>query len=176
MNPVVNMNPAVKEFVPLSQETREPAASLLPVDDRKYLLNRELSWLEFNRRVLEEALDENTPLLERLKFLSIFSTNLDEFFMIRVSGIKEQVSEGIIKISHDGMLPAEQLREIHLRLRPMIAGQMACLREEVLPGLAEAGIKICPYRELNSEERERVNAHFLKNIFPVLTPQAVDIS
>lgn len=170
------MNPAVKEFVPLSRDINGNAVSQLPVDDREYLFNRELSWLEFNRRVLEEALDENTPLLERLKFLSIFSTNLDEFFMIRVSGLKEQVAENILKISHDGMLPAEQLREIHLRLRPMITEQMACLREEILPGLAQAGIKIYPYRELNSEKRARVDAHFLKNIFPVLTPQAVDIS
>ena len=170
------MNPAVKEFVPLSQDINGSAASRLPVDDREYLFNRELSWLEFNRRVLEEALDENTPLLERLKFLSIFSTNLDEFFMIRVSGLKEQVAENVLKISHDGMLPAEQLREIHLHLRPMITEQMACLSEEILPGLAQAGIKICPYRELNSEKKARVDAHFLKNIFPVLTPQAVDIS
>lgn len=169
------MNPAVKEFVPLNQETNGKTL-LLTVDDRKYLLNRELSWLEFNRRVLEEALDERTPLLERLKFLSIFSTNLDEFFMIRASGLKEHVSQGIQKLSHDGMLPAEQLREIHLRLRPMIVEQMACLREEILPALAESGIKVCPYRELNQAERERVDTYFLKNIFPVLTPQAVDIS
>jgi polyphosphate kinase len=169
------MNPAVKEFVPLSQETGE-SAGVLPVDDPKYLFNRELSWLEFNRRVLEQAFNEKTPLLERLKFLSIFSTNLDEFFMIRVSGLKEQVSEGILKRAHDGMLPAEQLREIHERLRPMIAEQMKCLREEILPGLAEAGIKILPYSQLNAAERRLVDAHFLKNVFPVLTPQAVDIS
>ncbi len=170
------MNPAVKEFVPLSQENNRPSTDFLPVEDQKYLFNRELSWLEFNRRVLEEAFDENVPLLERLKFLSIFSTNLDEFFMIRVSGLKEQVFEGILKTSHDGMLPSEQLREINQRLRPMIAEQMVCLREEILPGLAESGIEILPYRQLNSEERKRVDAHFLKNVFPVLTPQAVDIS
>ena len=170
------MNPAVKEIETSNQENNPVAKPLLQVDDRKYLLNRELSWLEFNRRVLEEALNEKTPLLERLKFLSIFSTNLDEFFMIRVSGLKEQVSEGILKTSHDGMLPAEQLREIHLRLRPMIEQQMRCLGEEILPGLAEAGINIYTYDKLDSKEKKRMDAYFLQNVFPVLTPQAVDIS
>ncbi|MEO6589627.1 MAG: hypothetical protein ABIP06_10010, partial [Pyrinomonadaceae bacterium] len=93
------MNPVVKEYAPLPEEAENQLTPALPVDDQKYLLNRELSWIEFNRRVLEEALKESTPLLERLKFLAIFSTNLDEFFMIRVSGLKENVAEGINKIS-----------------------------------------------------------------------------
>lgn len=162
--------------MPLSEEGGEKEISPLSVDDRRYLFNRELSWLEFNRRVLEEALDETAPLLERLKFLAIFSTNLDEFFMIRVSGLKEQVAEGLIKTSLDGMTAGEQLAEIRNRLRPMIDGQVQCLMEGVLPRLREEGIEICAYHGLHSVEKEKLQTHFLQNVFPVLTPQAVDIS
>ena len=144
--------------------------------DPQYLFNRELSWLEFNRRVLDEALDETNPLLERLKFLAIFSTNLDEFFMIRVSGLKEQVAEGIRKKSLDGMTPLEQLSQIRHRLLPMLGEQIRCLHKQILPALADAGIKICPYQELDKTERAKLNEHFNENIFPVITPQAVDIS
>src|SRR6476661_2523686 len=91
-----------------------------PVIDQRRLFNRELSWLEFNRRVLEEATDEALPVLERLKFLSIFSTNLDEFFMIRVSGLKEQIAEGVGELSADGMTAGEQMTEIISRLKPML--------------------------------------------------------
>ncbi len=164
---------------PVTQETQTAVAeaeNLLPVGNSDNLFNRELSWLEFNRRVLELALDETTPLLERLKFLSIFSTNLDEFFMIRVSGLKEQIAEDIFKTSPDGLSAAEQLREIRNRLRPMLAEQMACLREDVLPELAEKGVIISSYDDLGEEEKARVDDYFMKNVFPVLTPQAVDES
>lgn len=138
--------------------------------------NRELSWLEFNRRVLEEAMDENLPVLERLKFLSIFSTNLDEFFMIRVSGIKEQIEEGVIDLSGDGMTPTEQLREIGKRLRPMVKKQVAYLKEVVLPELAAEKIVIEPYRSLNAKDRKKLDKFFRDNLFPILTPQSVDSS
>jgi polyphosphate kinase len=164
------MNPIAQKSAP------EKTKKLLPVDDSGYLLNRELSWLEFNRRVLEEALDETTPLLERLKFLSIFSTNLDEFFMIRVSGLKEQVAEGIRGTSRDGMTALEQLIEIRARLLPMLDLQMHCLSNVILPQLAETGIKIISYKDLNGDEKKTLEKYFLKNIFPVLTPQAVDVS
>ena len=117
------------------------------------IFNRELSWLEFNRRVLEEALDRSNPLLERLKFLAIFSTNLDEFFMIRVSGLKQQIESEITELSPDGMMPAAQLKEISERLRPMVDEQMRCLKEDILPELARRGILITPYRALSDKER-----------------------
>ena len=164
------MNPVAQKIAPA--KSKNP----LPVDDPRYLSNRELSWLEFNRRVLGEALDEATPLLERLKFLSIFSTNLDEFFMIRVSGLKEQVAEGVRGTSRDGMTALGQLVAIRERLLPMLADQMRCLNDEILPQLDEAGIKIVSYKDLHHDEKKKLEKYFLKNIFPVLTPQAVDVS
>ncbi|MEA2175591.1 MAG: polyphosphate kinase [Blastocatellia bacterium] len=138
------------------------------------LFNRELSWLEFNRRVLEEALDPLHPLLERLKFLSIFSSNLDEFFMVRVSGLKEELDEEVVEPSPDGMTPAEQLKEISERLRPMLLEQMRCLRADILPQLNEQGIVVTPYQSLSEDEQHALNIYFIENVFPVLTPQAVD--
>jgi polyphosphate kinase len=138
------------------------------------LFNRELSWLDFNRRVLEEALDPRQPLLERLKFLSIFSTNLDEFFMIRVSGLKEELDDEVPQLSPDGLTPAEQLREISARLRPMLEAQTRCLREEILPGLEAHGVSVTPYKQLGKQEKQAADAYFRENVFPILTPQAVD--
>ena len=140
------------------------------------LFNRELSWVEFNRRVLNEAMDDSLPLLERLKFLAIFSTNLDEFFMIRVSGLKEQIHEGIGGVSPDGLTAAEQIDEIYSRLKPLLEAQSAYLRENVLPGLAKAGITIEPYSTLTAKEKKRLDKYFRDNLFPILTPQAVDSS
>lgn len=152
------------------------ASKRLFVGNPEFLFNRELSWLEFNKRVLEEALDEQTPLLERLKFLAIFSSNLDEFFMIRVSGLKEQVNEGIFKLSPDGMTGAEQLREIRERVIPLIADQLSCLNDSVLPELSKKRIEVCPYGSLSDAEKNLADEYFLKNVFAVLTPQAVDVS
>lgn len=159
------------------QRRSKTSQVLLPPSLRRrkdFLFNRELSLLEFYRRVLEEALDSSQPLLERLKFLSIFSTNLDEFFMIRVSGLKEALDEDVTELSPDGMTPAEQLRVIRERLLPMVAEQMRCLREEVLPQLKAQGIEVVAYDSLTEAERESLNAYFTKNVFPVLTPLAVD--
>lgn len=164
------MIPTVQEISP------EKETALLPVEDSKYLFNRELSWLEFNRRVLEEGLDETNPLLERLKFLAIFSTNLDEFFMIRVAGLKEQVAENINKTSLDGLTAEDQLNGICEKVRPMIVEQMLCLQEDIFPQLAGYGIEICEYKKLNAAEKDELDEYFLKNVFPVLTPQAVDES
>jgi polyphosphate kinase len=144
--------------------------------EQKTLFNRELSWLEFNRRVLEEATDESLPVLERLKFLSIFSTNLDEFFMIRVSGLKEQVAEGIADYSPDGLTASEQLLEIYKQLRPMLKKQVLYLDKTVFPALKKAGIEIEPYGTLGAKEKKQVDKYFRHNLFPILTPQSVDSS
>src|SRR5262245_1665066 len=138
------------------------------------LINRELSWIEFNRRVLEEALDPRHPLLERLKFLAIFSSNLDEFFMIRVSGLQEAVEAGITDSSPDGMTSSEQLKQISTRLRPMLETQTRCLKADVLPKLSLSGIAIRPYEELSKREKKTVEDYFFQHVFPILTPQAVD--
>src|SRR6185295_7788671 len=143
---------------------------------RKLLFNREASWLEFNRRVLEEALDQSQPLLERVKFMAIFSSNLDEFFMIRVSGLKEQIEEGVTDLSLDGLTPSAQLKLINERLRPILAQQVACFKDDLLPALSSHGIVITPYRALSDRERRSLSTYFMENVFPVLTPQAVDPS
>lgn len=166
------MSDPLKQPKPLRPVTLPPTLFL----QRSLLFNRELSWLEFNRRVLEEALDPGVPLLERVKFTSIFSTNLDEFFMIRVSGLKQQIDARVTELSPDGMTPGLQLKEIAERLRPLVARQTRSLTEELIPLLAENGILITPYRALSDRERRSLNEYFLDNVFPVLTPLAVDPS
>jgi polyphosphate kinase len=136
--------------------------------------NRDLSQLEFFRRVLEEALDESLPLLERLKFLAVFSSNLDEFFMVRVSGLKEMLEHEVVSVMPGELLPAEQLSIIRKRVLPMLEEQSACLRESVLPGLAAEGIRIASYESLSAEEKQSVDDYFMRNVFPVLTPLVVD--
>jgi polyphosphate kinase len=141
---------------------------------RTYYINRELSWLEFNARVLEEALDDRNPLLERVKFLSIFSSNLDEFFMIRVSGLRNQLEAGILKAPPDGMTPGEQLAEIRSRLGPMLAKRAGCWKDDLLARLRDAGIAILAYDDLKKKQRKLLRRHFKSEIFPVLTPLAFD--
>ncbi|MBI3792439.1 MAG: polyphosphate kinase, partial [Gemmatimonadetes bacterium] len=137
-------------------------------------LNRELSWLEFNARVLHEAVDERTPLLERLKFLSIFSTNLDEFFMVRVAGLRRQVAAGVQLAGPDAISPQEVLDRIHLRVAELSARQRECLHQVVLPRLAELGVKLVGMNDLTSSEWSTVDQFFESQVFPVLTPLAVD--
>ncbi|MDW8147293.1 MAG: polyphosphate kinase 1 [Roseiflexaceae bacterium] len=136
--------------------------------------NRELSWLEFNRRVLEEAMDERHPLLERVKFLSIFSTNLDEFFMIRVAGLKQQVAAGVVTRSPDGMTPAEQLAAIRRAVIPLIEQHRACWLDDIRPKLCQQGIHVLDYHELTPEQRAQCTEYFEREVFPVLTPLAID--
>jgi polyphosphate kinase len=160
---------------PVMAKEKGATGSLLPVTESP-LLNRELSWIEFNSRVLDEALDPSQPLLERLKFLAIFSTNLDEFFMIRVSGLQEQLEANPTMLSPDGLSPGSQLRLISERLRPLLQLQMRCLTKQILPGLEEHGVRIIPYGHLNDDQREELRAFFYDRIFPVLTPLSVDPS
>jgi polyphosphate kinase len=144
--------------------------------DPKYYLNRELSWLEFNNRVLHEALDPRTPLLERLKFMAIFSSNLDEFFMVRVSGLKQQVEAKVSKLSFNGRTPQEQLEDISNSLRPQVIKQHQQFEKVLLPQLISQGIHILSYIDLNSEQRTYLDNYFKEQIFPVITPLAVDPS
>ena len=140
------------------------------------LINRELSWIEFNSRVLDEALDPSQPLLERLKFLAIFSTNLDEFFMVRVSGLREQLEANPMMLSPDGLTPVSQLKRISERLRQLTELQMRCLIKQVLPGLEEYGVHIIPYGKLNKAQKDELREFFNERVFPVLTPLSVDPS
>jgi polyphosphate kinase len=141
----------------------------------QFFFNRELSLLEFHARVLEEALDQGNPLLERLKFLSIFSSNLDEFFQIRVSGLKEELDDSNI-VSADGLTPAEQLRKTRERILELSNEQARCLREEVLPQLTSAGVSLIPYESLSRHEKENLQNYFMEKVYPILTPLAVDPS
>lgn len=136
--------------------------------------NREISWLEFNRRVLEEALDERRPLLERAKFLSIFHSNLDEFFMIRVSGLKEQVESGLLEPSEDGLTPQEQIREIRRRTIDLLALASSFYHGTLCKLLSAEGISVLEYHDLNARQRDCVNDYFATTVYPVLTPLAVD--
>ena len=156
------------------QEFTKPV-EVPPQSRSELFFNRELSLLEFHGRVLEEALDESNPLLERLKFLSIFSSNLDEFFMIRVSGLKEEL-EHQVAVSPDGLTPAQQLAKCRERVLSLIADQARCVREEVLPSLDKTGISVVSYDSLSRHEKERLEHYFTEKVLPVLTPLAVDPS
>ena len=138
------------------------------------VLNRDLAQLQFFRRVLEEATDKSTLVLEKLKFLSIFSSNLDEFFMVRVSGIKEMLPIEDIGPMPGELTPTEQLRVIREQVLTLVEEQTRCLRDEVLPELEANGVVIAPYKSLAKSERQYLSQYFMKNIFLVLTPQAVD--
>ncbi|BAD78214.1 polyphosphate kinase [Synechococcus elongatus PCC 6301] len=136
--------------------------------------NREISWLAFNQRVLHQALDPRTPLLERLKFMGIFSNNLDEYFMVRVASLLQQIEAGVSKRSPDGLTPAEQLEQIRACLGPLVEQQHSHFYRELRPLLAETGIHLLNYNDLNRTQQRYLDQYFAAQIFPVLTPLAVD--
>lgn len=144
------------------------------LDDPSLYINRETSWLQFNWRVLEEALCAGQPLLERVKFLAICASNLDEFFMIRVSGLRRQVSEGVLTAPPDGMTPAGQLAAVHEEVECQLARHAACWQQDLLPKLRQAGIEIGTYDALQPKQQDFLNDYFAQEIFPTLTPLAFD--
>ncbi len=137
-------------------------------------INRELSWIEFNRRVFEEAQNSREPLLERVKFVSIFETNLDEFIMVRFAALKDLLNAHVNTLSPDGMTPAQQLTAVRKRLAPLMQEVRQYWRTELMPRLAEHHIHILDFEQLDPEQREYMQGYFEREVFPVLTPLAVD--
>jgi polyphosphate kinase len=154
--------------------TVKEAPTEISLTEPQYYFNREISWLEFNNRVLHEAFDPRTPLLERLKFMAIFSSNLDEYFMVRVAALKEQVVAKVTRRSADGRTAQEQLELIGQRLRPMVAQQHRHFEQALRPQLATKGVYLLDYIDLNQEQRRYLQTYFDEQIFPVLTPLAID--
>lgn len=159
-----------------TEKTKTKASDDINLKDPKYYLNRELSWLEFNRRVLAEALDPRTPTIERLKFLAIFSANLDEFFMVRVAGLKRQKEAQVNKLTPDGRTPQQQLNDIHQKLLPTVSEQHKYFEKTLKPELVNFGVHLLNYIDLNQEQRSYLQHYFEERIFPVLTPLAIDRS
>ena len=147
--------------------------TLPPLDPDLYI-NRELSWLEFNRRVLDRARDHETPLLERAKFASIFCSNLDEFFMIRVAGLERKLSLGNTDPGFDGRTPSAVFTLVKRTVQEMLDHHASLVDDDLLPALAGAGIHILPHDDLPAGDREALSTVFEQEIFPVLTPQAID--
>ncbi len=167
---------------PVAGKTTEPApkpdaasktTQTIDLDAPELYLNRELTWLEFNQRVLYEATDEGNPLLERLRFVGIVSSNIDEFFMKRIGGLKQQVGAGILEYSVDGRLPAQQIEECYVKVREINA-QKDELIPQLIDLLAKQDIHITSYDALSNENKTIIRAYYLENIYPLLTPQGVD--
>jgi len=154
--------------------TPEPVAPVQSLSDSRWFSNRELSWLAFNERVLEEACDPAVPALERLKFLAIASSNLDEFFMIRVAGLKSQLSGHVEESGPDALSPGEQLQAISVRAHEMVGRQYRALLADVLPNLERAGFRLVGSQQLSPGAAAFVNEYFWREVFPVLTPIALD--
>jgi polyphosphate kinase len=161
----------------MTQTAAQPLIHLSPsaadVSPQEFL-NRDLSWLEFNRRVLHEALDDRNPLLERLRFIQIFTSNLDEYFMKRVGGLKRQSLGGVIAQTPDGLTPSQSLAGIRNAILPMLRQQDECYTKTLVPGLAAEGIHLLGWHDLTDAEKQQADLFFRASVFPVLTPLAVD--
>jgi len=157
-------------------EASNAACDPARLSDRANFINRELSWLEFNRRVLEEAQDPTQPLIERVKFLTIFSSNLDEFFEIRVAGIKQQIESETSDVGADGLSPTEIFESIQRVVRELVATEYALWNTELVPALAKNGIRIQEVAQLNAKRAAWAEKYFHEEVFPMLTPLAVDAS
>ncbi len=151
-----------------------PPTETLQLDQPQYYINRELSWIEFNRRVFEEAQDTRHPLLERVKFLSIFDTNLDEYIMVRLAGLKDQLAAHVITHSPDGLTPQQQLLAVRKALAPLVQEVRQYWRMALMPLLIEQHIHVLDYEQLNANQRSAMQSYFEREVFPVLTPLAVD--
>ena len=157
---------------PATDKNIDPVDKAIDLTSPDYYLNRELTWLEFNRRVLNEAIDSRTPLLERLKFIAIVSSNLDEFFMKRIGGLKEQLGAGVQELTVDGRSPKQQIEECYEVVRE-IESQHEDAFENILLELSQHGVQLPDYQDLDADEQVKLRAHYLNNIFPLVTPQAV---
>ncbi len=156
-----------------TKEVEQQTETTFDLDDPKWYLNRELTWLEFNKRVLREGMDSRNPLLERFFFLSIVGSNLDEFFMKRIGGLKQQVGAGVKKLSVDGMLPDEQIEACSASVRDILQ-QRQGLEVELLQLLEDEGVYLKKYQELTNSERAEMDEFFHANVYPLLTPQGID--
>lgn len=162
-------------------DSRKTAIQKLPekpgeisLKDSSLLLNRDLSWLEFNRRVLEEAEDTATPALEKLKFISIFSSNLDEFFQVRVGALSRLIQAGVIDPDPSGTVPRQLMEAIAVKARTYVSEQYRCFSDTIIPDLKKAGISIVPIESLDKKETAKLNRYFENQVLPILTPLAVD--
>ncbi|MEE3719483.1 polyphosphate kinase 1 [Tumidithrix elongata RA019] len=155
-------------------ESQSEIAELSAENRQEYFFNRELSWIAFNQRVLHEGLDRRTPLLERVKFFSIFSSNLDEFFMVRVAGVKHKIADQPDSFSDDGLAPEAQMKAIHKALVPLVKQQHQSFEKKLRPELAKSGIHLLDYKDIDKKHQKHLQQYFQEKLFPVLTPLAVD--
>ncbi len=179
--PATISNPAAAPAPPRTMPITSAAVATSPaspeapsLDEPRLFLNRELSWLAFNERVLEEARNPAAPTVERLKFVAIVASNLDEFFMVRVAGLRQQLSGDVEDVPPDGMTTREQLDAISVKVHGIVAKQCEALHHEILPELAKHGIRILSPQELSDEQRTALQARFYNDVFPILTPLAID--
>ena len=155
-------------------KTRVAPSGAVKLNDPRLYVNREMSLLAFQRRVLEEGLDHQNPLLERIKFLAILASNLDEFFMVRIAGVIAQQESGVEKTGADGLTPPAILAAARSEVEALLREAHECLTKRLLPALAKQGVEILDYSELNARQREAAEKYFSSTIFPVLTPLAFD--